>query len=329
MTDHTLLTSMDTHTLLAVINNMDDGEIVLDKALQVAGSLKIPIHVLQVIFEPYADFPMPETIDSGQLRHVIQRDAEARLQDLIAATQANARATTRNETHAETDTEITISSSVVWHKYDWQAIIDCAQQVQASLIMKAMAPAHSGLIRKPQDWHLLRHCHQHVMLVTPASWQANPHVMAAVDVHTDGQAELNGMIVKQAWQFAQMLGAELHIVSAFPDLERWLGPISVTIDFHQARKNLQMSTERRIGEITDALGIPGAQIHARQGDATLIIKQMAHSLDAQLLVMGTVQNTGSRGMWLGNTSEQILSQVHCDVAVIVAQNAAHGTDHTD
>jgi len=329
MTDHTLLTRMGTHTLLAVINDMDGGEIVLDKALQVADSLKIPVHVLQVIFEPYADFPMPETIDSGQLRHVIQGDAEERLQDLITATQANARARTQNTTHAKTDTEIAISSSVIWHKHEWQAIIDCAQQVQASLIMKAMAPPHSGLILKPEDWHLLRHCHQHVMLVTPASWQAKPHVMAAVDVHTDDQAALNSMIVEQAWQFAQMLGAELHIVSAFPDIERWLGPINVAIDFHQARKNLQMSTERRIGEITDALDIPGAQIHARQGDATLIIKQMTHSLDAQLLVMGTVQNTGSRGMWLGNTSEQILSQVHCDVAVIVAQNVAHGTDHTE
>jgi len=324
MTDHTLLTSMDARTLLAVVHDLDDGQIVLDKALQVADSLKIPIHVMRVVFDPYADFPMPEGVDSEQLRDVILRDADVQLQDLITATQANARATT----HAQAGTEITISSSVVWHKHDWQAIIDCAQQVQASLIMKAMAPPHSGLILKPEDWHLLRHCHQHVMLVTPASWQAKPHVMAAVDVHTDGQAELNDMIVKQAWQFAQMLGAELHIVSAFPDLERWLGPISVTIDFHQARKKLQLSTEHRIGEITGALGIPDAQIHARQGDATLIIKQMARSLDTQLLVMGTVQNTGSRGMWLGNTSEQILSQVHCDVAVIVAQDGAHGTDRT-
>lgn len=312
MTDHSLLTNMNTQTLLAVVHHLDDGEIVLDKALQVAESLKMPVHVLQVVFEPYADFPMPESVDSGQLRHVILRDAEAVLQDLVAAAQA--------KSLRHTGMDITVSSSVVWHKHDWQAIIDCAQEVQASLIIKAMAPPHSGLIRKPEDWHLLRHCHQHVMLVTPASWQAKPHVLAAIDVHTDNQTALNRMLVDQAWQFAQMLDAELHIVSAYPDIERWLGPISVTIDFHLARKNMHLNTESKIREITSELGITNANIHARQGTPPSVIKQMTSSLDAQLLVMGTVQNSGGRGIWLGNTSEQMLSQVHCDVAVVVSRH---------
>jgi len=315
MTEHSVLTSMAAHTLLVVVHDLDDGEIVLDKALQVAASLKTSVHVLKVVFEPYADFPMPETIETGQLRHLILRDAEDTLLDFIATARANTQAkSSANDSH-----EITISSSVIWHKHDWQAIIDCAQKVQASLIMKAMAPPHSGLIRKPEDWHLLRHCHQHVMLVTPASWQSKPHVMAAIDVFTDDQAALNTMILKQAWQFAQMLDAELHIVSAFPDIERWLGPISVTMDFHLARKNMQLSTESKISKITDELGIIDAQIHAREGETPIVIEQLARSLDTQLLVMGTVQNTGSKGMWLGNTSEQVLSRVHCDVAVIVAQ----------
>ena len=49
-----------------------------------------------------------------------------------------------------------------------------------------------------------------------------------------------------------------------------------------------------------------------------VITGLCHALDAQVLVVGTAQNTGPKMTFLSNTAEQILQQVRCDVLVVIA-----------
>jgi len=83
------------------------------------------------------------------------------------------------------------------------------------------------------------------------------------------------------------------------------------------RDNVQHQTDQILQEMTDRLGLPDAQFHSQEGEPAEVIQRLCQSLDAQLLVVGTAQNTGAKLMLLSNTAEQILQQVRCDVLVVI------------
>jgi len=296
--------------LLVAIHSIEDGEIVLAKAGTIAAALGAPLHLLQAVYDTFADLSLHEVETSEGLKGAVLRDAEAKVLEMIAAWRA------------ATHSKVPVSLSVVWEKRDWHAVLETAQALDTDLIIKSMAPSsmaplsHS-FIRTPSDWHLLRHSHCPVMLVTPINWTQRPNIIAAVDANIETPNALNDLILHQAQQYTQLLHGTLHVVSAFPSVERWLGPISVAIDFNKVRDNVQHQTDQILQEMTDRLGLPDAQFHSQEGEPAEVIQRLCQSLDAQLLVVGTAQNTGAKLMLLSNTAEQILQQVRCDVLVVI------------
>jgi len=311
--------------LLVAIHSIEDGEIVLAKAGTIAAALGASLHLLQAVYDTFADLSLHEVETSEGLKGAVLRDAEAKVLEMIAAWRA------------ATHSKVPVSLSVVWEKRDWHAVLETAQALDTDLIIKSMAPSsmasssmapssmapssmaplsHS-FIRTPSDWHLLRHSHCPVMLVTPINWTQRPNIIAAVDANIETPNALNDLILHQAQQYTQLLHGTLHVVSAFPSVERWLGPISVAIDFNKVRDNVQHQTDQILQEMTDRLGLPDAQFHSQEGEPAEVIQRLCQSLDAQLLVVGTAQNTGAKLMLLSNTAEQILQQVRCDVLVVI------------
>ena len=296
--------------LLVAIHSIEDGEIVLAKAGTIAAALGASLHLVQAVYDTFADLSLHEVETSEGLKGAVLRDAEAKVLEMIAAWRA------------ATHSKVPVSLSVVWEKRDWHAVLETAQALDTDLIIKSMAPSsmaplsHS-FIRTPSDWHLLRHSHCPVMLVTPINWTQRPNIIAAVDANIETPNALNDLILHQAQQYTQLLHGTLHVVSAFPSVERWLGPISVAIDFNKVRDNVQHQTDQILQEMTDRLGLPDARFHSQEGEPAEVIQRLCQSLDAQLLVVGTAQNTGAKLMLLSNTAEQILQQVRCDVLVVI------------
>lgn len=296
--------------LLVAIHSIEDGEIVLAKAGTIAAALGASLHLVQAVYDTFADLSLHEVETSEGLKGAVLRDAEAKVLEMIAAWRA------------ATHSKVPVSLSVVWEKRDWHAVLETAQALDTDLIIKSMAPSsmvpssHS-FIRTPSDWHLLRHSHCPVMLVTPINWTQSPNVLVAVDASTETPNALNDLILRQAQQYTQLLHGTLHVVSAFPSVERWLGPISVAIDFNKVRDNVQHQTDHILQEMTDRLRLPDARFHSQEGEPAEVIQRLCQTLDAQLLVVGTAQNTGAKLMLLSNTAEQILQQVRCDVLVVI------------
>ncbi|NQV63882.1 MAG: hypothetical protein HQ497_00835 [SAR86 cluster bacterium] len=57
---------------------------------------------------------------------------------------------------------------------------------------------------------------------------------------------------------------------------------------------MQKQTDRHIEALTSRLKITGAHAHSREGEPANVITALCHSLDAQVLVVGTAQNTGPK-----------------------------------
>lgn len=67
---------------------------------------------------------------------------------------------------------------------------------------------------------------------------------------------------------------------------------------------------------TDMVNYLEPQPHVIKGDAKNVVPTKARELDVDLVVMGTVARTGIAGFFMGNTAENILTQLDCSVLTI-------------
>ena len=66
--------------------------------------------------------------------------------------------------------------------------------------------------------------------------------------------------------------------------------------------------------------LPGDNLHIVVGTPELAISKLADELDSRMIVLGTVSRTGLKGYIMGNTAEQILYHMNCDVLAVKPDN---------
>ena len=186
------------------------------------------------------------------------------------------------------------------------------------------------------DMHLMRKCPCPVWLVKPRSPNTYKRILAAVDVVDDYPTEelntrhlLNHQILEMACSLSLSESAELHIVHAWDaigeDAMR-VGSIRTPEDeinayVEEVRQQQSHNLDVLINEIKkkigrDALGYIKPQIHLIKGFARKCVPELATKINAELVVMGTVDRTGLPGFFMGNTAESILNQLDCSVLAI-------------
>ena len=288
-------------TILVIVHNQDDGEIVIQKAAMLAKACGAKLHVGKVVYQGFVDLTVQEVADRQTLKTQILAAEEAFLTDL---------------TDPVREAGLLITSSVVWHKHAFEGILDLAATVSANLIVKSTNFPITEVIRTPQDWNLLRHSPVPVMLVKPMNWQKTPKIVAAVDTSEAQQQDLNLRIAKQAGELSDALSGTLHFAEVFPHVEQWVGPITITIDFKQIRNRLRSEITARLEHLAADCGVNSRGLLIEEGEPEEALQLMMSEHQADVLVLGTVQRKGVTGMLLGNTSEAILHTVNSDVLVV-------------
>ena len=83
--------------------------------------------------------------------------------------------------------------------------------------------------------------------------------------------------------------------------------------YHYAVKNHHLKEMR-----SHALkyGIPENKCVVREGLPEKVIPQVAKTLDAELVVIGTVGRVGISAALIGNTAEHVIDELNCDVLAI-------------
>jgi universal stress protein E len=56
--------------------------------------------------------------------------------------------------------------------------------------------------------------------------------------------------------------------------------------------------------------------HVEEGLPETVIEQTALSIDAELVILGTVGRTGISAALIGNTAEHVIDQLNCDVLAL-------------
>lgn len=200
-----------------------------------------------------------------------------------------------------------------WRKNITDTIIHIRQMERSQLVIKDYQE-EEGLhnpFATPNNWSLLRQSRVPVLLVrTSDSWDKGTF-LAAVNADPDftNHQQLNTAILDNARTLTQLFDAELHLTSAHP-----------TTMLALQDKGDGLTDKDRYQRVCDHyghdFGIAKEHVHVEPGPAETLVPNLSSQLQTKLLVMGTMSRTGLKAMTLGNTAEQIIRHIHCDLLVV-------------
>lgn len=220
---------------------------------------------------------------------------------------------------------LTVSVDARWDYPIHDAIVRKAVDFGADIVVKD-THFHDVLRRSifsNTDWSLTRNCPATLWLVKPRPPGKKPCFVAAVDpLHErDKPAELDNKILSTASSLATSLGGELHVFHAF-DISAALAvstdsmtmPISLPV--HEITDAMRTEHTAAVDALCERHGIPKERRHVHQGGTRDLLMTLTEQLRADVVVMGAVSRSGLKALFLGNTAEDVLDRLHCDLLIV-------------
>lgn len=190
------------------------------------------------------------------------------------------------------------------YKIDWDPdwrdkLGEAANASGCDLILKSSYSKRApGRIRKSADWRLLRTANAPIFLLKREESLETARLLAAIKSHEPSHKhrKLNQEIIELANEIISPYDhGQLHAVNAYKDWDDFINPADLA---------KYVGTDRR-------------NAHSVVGSAEDAIKETAHKIDAEAVVIGTVARDGIAGRVFGNTVERVLDQIDCDIITIV------------
>jgi universal stress protein E len=173
------------------------------------------------------------------------------------------------------------------------------------------------------DWNLIRNCAAPLWLVKPRAAAVTPCVLAAVDpLHErDKPADLDKAILAVAQRVCAATAGELHVFHGF-DIAPALAvstnsltmPISLPV--RELTESMQNEHTAAVHALTDAHDVPRDHVHIHQGGTRELLVAITDQLHVDVVVMGAVSRSGLKRLFLGNTAEEVLDKLSCDVLIV-------------
>ncbi|RRZ95617.1 universal stress protein UspE [Erwinia sp. 198] len=216
---------------------------------------------------------------------------------------------------------VNIDIKVVWHNRPYEAIIQEVLDGGYDLLLK-MAHQHDRLqsvVFTPTDWHLLRKCPCPVWMVKDQPWPEGGKAVVAVNLASEEPHHdpLNTQLVKETLELAKQVNhTEVHLVGAYP-----ITPVNIAIelpDFDPSVYNDAIRGQHLLAmkALRQSFSIDEKFTHVAKGLPEEVIPDLADRLDAGVVVLGTIGRTGLSAAFLGNTAEQVIDHLRCDLLAI-------------
>ncbi|RPD97850.1 universal stress protein UspE [Candidatus Pantoea deserta] len=227
----------------------------------------------------------------------------------------------REQARAYLEAGVEIEIKVVWHNRPYEAIIQEVLAHGHDLVLK-MAHQHDRLeavIFTPTDWHLLRKCPCPVWMVKDQPWPEGGKAVVAVNLASEEphHDELNQKLIRETTLLAEMVNhTEVHLVGAYP-----ITPINIAIelpDFDPSVYNDAIRGQHLVAmkALRQKFSIREEFTHVAKGLPEEVIPDIASQLSAGIVVLGTIGRTGLSAAFLGNTAEQVIDHLRCDLLAI-------------
>ncbi len=205
------------------------------------------------------------------------------------------------------------------------SIVRKAEEVGADLVIKD-THFHSVLNRSifsNTDWSLIRNCAATLWLVKPRPPGQKPCFVAAVDpLHErDKPADLDKRIFSTALALGDALQGEVHVFHAF-DVTAALAvsgdsmAMPITLPVNEFADAIRAEHTEAVERFCKAHRVPAGRTHILQGGTRQQLLALTDRLRADAVVMGAISRSGLKGLFLGNTAEDVLDRLHCDLVIV-------------
>lgn len=293
--------------MLAVIDPSTHEQPSLTRAIQLAEANQGQVTALLCVYDLSYEL---NTLLSSDEREALRRAYINGQQKWLLATVE----------HHTQSTDVSIDLRVVWHKRSYEATIAETQSCHYDVIIKATQEHNTlkAMIFTPSDWHLLRQSKTPLWFVKNEAWPQDGVILGAINVVSEDKAhrDLNHKITQQCLAIAQQSRGVPHFVSAYPG-----SSLSIAIDIPdfdpQVYDQSVLSHQQRCMQThAQTTGIATEQCHVKQGLPEDVIPTLAQELEAQLVVIGTVRRQGLSAAFIGNTAEQVIDHLQCDILAL-------------
>ena len=219
--------------------------------------------------------------------------------------------------------KVTVDSRWDYPLHD--GIVRKAVDFGADLVVKD-THFHSALKRSlfsNTDWTLIRNCASALWLVKPRLPGQKPCFVAAVDpLHArDKPADLDNKILRTANGLAKALAGEVQVFHGFdiaPALAISADSMAMPVapPVREVADAMRVEHTDAVNELCSRYDIPPERIHVHEGATRQLLMALTDQLNADAVIMGAVSRSGLKGLFLGNTAEDMLDHLHCDLLIV-------------
>jgi len=215
---------------------------------------------------------------------------------------------------------IAVSVAAQWDYPVYEAVIRRARQIDADLIV---AERHAGRHIAPgllhlTDWELLRLSPVPVLLVKTGGTYERPTILAAIDpAHTFSKpANLDAEILAASAALATALRGQRHAVHAYIAVPAIPSRRITAAAIKSIAERSAQEAEEHFEQALAKSGIPHKYRHLIARHPIDAIQDTARDLRSDIVVMGAISRSGIKRLVIGNTAENVLDSLTCDLLIV-------------
>ena len=302
--------------ILVVMDSSTDHQASLVQAINIAEKTSATLELFLVAY--HSDFVSHWSFSQAQL---------AALQEEYIASKRRWLESYLPEIKAQ---DIVVKIDVVWHSDVSCAILAKIASNGFSMVIKSTKKDSTinKIFFTPSDWQLLEHCSIPLLLTKNIKQHSYYNIMAAVepDKVDDNGEKLDIKVLQEGVAMAELFDASAHVCHCFQPIgiELWQGMSSIGMssvgmnyslvngDFNDYKDAIKNHHKEAFNELLSGFDFEEDLTHLVIGTAEDKLPELVKEHDIDLLVMGMSNN----GKFIGNTIENILDNVKCDVLSI-------------
>lgn len=300
---------LDINHILVVLNREDTEQPALDRALWLAKALNADLTLMTATWDSYGDHSSRLGEDTkSSIREAMLSRTQTWLDSFASLPECAG---------------IKIATEVHWQKHLHDAALESLRNTAFDLVMKS-THKHGLLDRifSHTDWNLMRHCPAPVMMVKSATpWKHN-RILASIDATSDdkGHTLINDNILSFAEHLTDHFETDLHIANSYPMVAVAFAMLPEVTPPDDIQNYVTEQHKEATAQWAKKFNVHNDHVHVEEGDADQVIPDIAASIEADLVVVGTVGRDGVSGVLIGNTAESLVDKVSCDILVIKPQD---------
>jgi universal stress protein E len=182
------------------------------------------------------------------------------------------------------------------------------------------------LLLTQTDFELIRRCPVPLLIVKRRAAWRRPRILAALDPFhaNDKPSELDAEIALTAQAFATLVGGSVHAAHIYRPPMRLIAGMKIDAAVVAAipaqEKAYKAAVRRVFFEALGRFGFAKSRGHLRCGHPAIELPAVARAVRAGLVVMGAISRSGMKRIFVGNTAEQVLDSLRCDVLIVKPSN---------